>query len=178
MEHDAGPALAGQISPDNAPALTLRDAKPSAEGRHDGQPSPTFSHLPLTTGTQDGSFTPPASFTATLTVVLNSQMPTVKTPPADLECKIALLTSSQTHEIASSRTGRRTLRKAMQRLRDERLIYTITNQGSFIGQRTEPTATKDKPTSDWARPSLDAEPCPGRQWTGSPAETAPSTGIS
>ncbi|MFI7453860.1 winged helix-turn-helix domain-containing protein [Nonomuraea sp. NPDC049714] len=44
--------------------------------------------------------------------------------------------------------ARGTLRKAMQRLRDEKLIYTIPNLGSFVGQRTEPSPTTDKPASD------------------------------
>ncbi|WP_222709344.1 winged helix-turn-helix domain-containing protein [Nonomuraea sp. C10] len=42
--------------------------------------------------------------------------------------------------------ARGTLRKAMQRLRDEKLIYTIPNLGSFVGQRTEP-GTGDNPPS-------------------------------
>lgn len=42
--------------------------------------------------------------------------------------------------------ARGTLRKAMQRLRDEKLIYTIPNLGSFVGQRTEPE-TVDNPRS-------------------------------
>jgi DNA-binding GntR family transcriptional regulator len=44
--------------------------------------------------------------------------------------------------------ARGTLRKAMQRLRDEKLIYTIPNLGSFVGQRTEPSTTTDKPAGD------------------------------
>lgn len=44
--------------------------------------------------------------------------------------------------------ARGTLRKAMQRLRDEKLIYTIPNLGSFVGQRTEPNATSDVSSSD------------------------------
>jgi GntR family transcriptional regulator len=39
--------------------------------------------------------------------------------------------------------ARGTLRKAMQRLRDENLIYTVPNLGSFVGQRTEPKAPED-----------------------------------
>nr|WP_250906775.1 hypothetical protein [Nonomuraea sp. NEAU-A123] len=48
---------------------------------------------------------PPASFTAIRAVVLDDQMPTVNTPPADLVCKIALLANSTMQEIASSRAG-------------------------------------------------------------------------
>ncbi|NBE95194.1 winged helix-turn-helix transcriptional regulator [Nonomuraea sp. KC401] len=44
--------------------------------------------------------------------------------------------------------ARGTLRKAMQRLRDEKLIYTIPNLGSFVGQPTEPKVPGDKPSSD------------------------------
>ncbi|MFI7148056.1 GntR family transcriptional regulator [Nonomuraea sp. NPDC050022] len=44
--------------------------------------------------------------------------------------------------------ARGTLRKAMQRLRDEKLIYTIPNLGSFVGQRNVPNTTNDKPASD------------------------------
>ncbi|WP_433515290.1 GntR family transcriptional regulator [Nonomuraea sp. CA-143628] len=41
--------------------------------------------------------------------------------------------------------ARGTLRKAMQRLREEKLIYTIPNLGSFVGQRTEPS--NENPTA-------------------------------
>ncbi|MGP3921553.1 GntR family transcriptional regulator [Nonomuraea sp. 10N515B] len=44
--------------------------------------------------------------------------------------------------------ARGTLRKAMQRLRDEKLIYTIPNLGSFVGQRTESSTTSDNPSSN------------------------------
>ncbi|MBE1564591.1 GntR family transcriptional regulator [Nonomuraea africana] len=36
--------------------------------------------------------------------------------------------------------ARGTIRKAMQRLRDENLIYTVPNLGSFVGQRKLPEA--------------------------------------
>ena len=44
--------------------------------------------------------------------------------------------------------ARGTLRKAMQRLRDEKRIYTIPNLGSFVGQRTEPSTGNDEPPND------------------------------
>ncbi|MFC4006139.1 hypothetical protein ACFOY2_02825 [Nonomuraea purpurea] len=39
--------------------------------------------------------------------------------------------------------ARGTCRKSMQRLREEKLIYTIPNLGSFVGQRTEPNTPSD-----------------------------------
>jgi GntR family transcriptional regulator len=68
--------------------------------------------------------------------VLRSRITSGEYPPKHLLSEVRL--------VQEFGVARDTIRKVVRQLRDERLIYTVPNLGSFVGPRNDTDAPKDE----------------------------------